>query len=127
MNGDAELAKADGHDAAQCRKADESVGLVFAVLGKRWNGVIIATLMNGPAHFAELRRAIEGISERMLADRLAELAEAGLVDREVQPGPPLRVSYSLTAAGEGLRPALAELRSWAQTCLRARSGAADAC
>ena len=69
--------------------------------------------MNGPGHFAELRRSVPGISERMLSDRLTELASLGLVVRTVEDGPPLRVSYRLTDAGEALKPAMAELIRWA--------------
>ncbi|MFE5325965.1 winged helix-turn-helix transcriptional regulator [Embleya sp. NPDC056575] len=104
-------------DAGQCAAAGGAVEGVFALLGKRWNGVILASLMNGPGRFAELGRAVSGISERMLSDRLAELGDAGLVSREVDSGPPLRVTYRLTPAGEALRPALEELGSWAEQFL----------
>ncbi|WP_051813438.1 winged helix-turn-helix transcriptional regulator [Streptomyces sp. NRRL S-340] len=103
--------------AGQCTAVGGAVERVFALLGKRWNGVILASLMGGPGRFAELRRAVSGISERMLSDRLAELGEAGLVSREVDAGPPLRVSYRLTPAGEALRPALEELGTWAERFL----------
>jgi DNA-binding HxlR family transcriptional regulator len=56
---------------------------VFALLGKRWTGLILSTLMSGPARFSELARSIEGLSERMLGERLNELGEAGLVERVV--------------------------------------------
>ncbi|WP_320780031.1 helix-turn-helix domain-containing protein [Streptomyces sp. CRN 30] len=104
-------------DAGQCSGVDDGVERVFTLLGKRWNGVILASLMSGPGRFAELRRAIGGISERMLSDRLAELGKAGLVTREVDEGPPLRVCYRLTSAGEALRPALEALGSWADRFL----------
>ena len=58
------------------------------MLGKRWTGLVLAALMNGPGHFAQLRRAVPGISERMLSDRLTELAALGLVVRTVEEGPP---------------------------------------
>lgn len=87
---------------------------VFVLLGKRWSGLILGALLEtGPAHFAELRRGISGISERILSNRLAELAAAGLIVREVEQGPPLGVVYRLTPAGEALRPALTELGRWA--------------
>ncbi|MFI6582841.1 winged helix-turn-helix transcriptional regulator [Embleya sp. NPDC050493] len=118
------MTKGQQGDAGQCAGAGGAVEDVFALLGKRWNGVILASLMNGPGRFAELGRAVNGISERMLADRLAELGEAGLVSREVDTGPPLRVTYLLTPAGEALRPALEELGSWAEQFLgAARQGA----
>jgi DNA-binding HxlR family transcriptional regulator len=86
---------------------------VFALLGKRWSGLILGTLLVGPARFSEMSRSIDGVSERMLSDRLNELAGAGLVEREVQDGPPVAVVYRLTARGEALRPALDELERWA--------------
>ncbi|MER0242261.1 helix-turn-helix domain-containing protein [Streptomyces sp. HSW2009] len=100
-----------------CRQADAGVTRVFELFGKRWTGLIVATLMSGGAHFAELRRAIPGISERMLSDRLTELAAVGLVAREVDAGPPLRVFYRLTEGGEAIEPALRELGRWAETYL----------
>ncbi|MFE9422468.1 winged helix-turn-helix transcriptional regulator [Kitasatospora sp. NPDC006697] len=96
-----------------CGSVDIGLTKVFALLGKRWSGLVVAVLSHHAAHFADLRRAIPGISERMLSDRLSELAEAGLVLREVDEGPPLRVSYRLTEAGRALGPALEELRRWA--------------
>jgi DNA-binding HxlR family transcriptional regulator len=97
-----------------CSGVDLALTRVFALLGKRWTGLVVAVLNHQPAHFAELRRAITGISERMLSDRLTELADAGLVTREVNPGPPLRVRYALTDAGHALGPALEELQRWAE-------------
>jgi DNA-binding HxlR family transcriptional regulator len=102
-----------------CGRASEELTQVFALLGKRWSGLVLAVLMAGPARFAELRRAVPGISERMLSDRLSELAAAGLVSREVLDGPPLGVSYRLTRAGRALSPALEELSRWAQEHLPA--------
>ena len=100
-----------------CTEPESSITRVFQVLGKRWTGLVIAALMNGPGHFAQLRRAVPGISERMLSDRLTELGVLGLVLRTVEEGPPLRVSYRLTAAGQALQPAMAELTRWAETHL----------
>ncbi|MDB1086307.1 helix-turn-helix domain-containing protein [Streptomyces sp. ACA25] len=95
---------------------------VFQLLGKRWTGLVVASLMHGPRGFAELRRGVSGISERMLSDRLTELAEAGLLVREVTCGPPVRVTYRLTEAGHGLRPAMVELTRWAELHLPQESG-----
>ena len=86
---------------------------MFALLGKRWSGLIIGTLLDGPARFSEITRLVDGVSERMLSDRLNELTAAGLIEREVVEGPPISVIYRLTPRGEGLRPALAELERWA--------------
>ncbi|GGZ30367.1 winged helix-turn-helix transcriptional regulator [Streptomyces poonensis] len=105
---------AQSHEAGACKRVDESITRVFQLLGKRWTGPIVAVLVEQPAHFADLCRAIPGISERMLSDRLSELGTAGLVVRQVDEGPPLRVSYRLTEAGAALRPALEELGEWAK-------------
>ncbi|WP_346177270.1 helix-turn-helix domain-containing protein [Streptomyces cuspidosporus] len=102
------------HDQKACMKVDGGMTRVFELLGKRWTGLIVAVLTERAAYFAELRRAIPKISERMLTDRLTELVAAGLVLREVDPGPPLRVTYRLTESGRALEPALNELARWAE-------------
>jgi DNA-binding HxlR family transcriptional regulator len=98
------------HDPRAC---DEALARAFGFLGKRWNGVILAVLLAGPAGFAELKRAVNGISDSVLADRLSELSRAGLVDRSVKEGPPVSVSYVLTPAGQALLPVLDGLAKWA--------------
>ncbi|MFE2374433.1 winged helix-turn-helix transcriptional regulator [Streptomyces sp. NPDC059398] len=105
------------HSEQTCKQVGGAITRVFELLGKRWTGLIVAVLMQQPVYFADLRRAIPGISERMLSDRLTELAAAGLLVREVDEGPPLRVSYRLTEAGRALGPALHELGQWAEAYL----------
>jgi DNA-binding HxlR family transcriptional regulator len=91
----------------------EALTAVFALLGKRWSGIIIGTLMSGPSRFTEISRQVQGLSERMLSERLNELVAAGLIERTVLSGPPVGVEYRLTPRGEALRPALDELGLWA--------------
>ncbi|AZM64081.1 MULTISPECIES: winged helix-turn-helix transcriptional regulator [unclassified Streptomyces] len=105
------------HETEACKRVNGGITRVFQLLGKRWTGPIVAVLVEQPAYFADLRRAIPGISERMLSDRLTELGAAGLVIREVDEGPPLRVAYRLTESGAALEPALKELGRWADTHL----------
>ena len=83
------------------------------LIGKRWTGAIVFALTDGPLRFGELVKAVPGLSDRLLSRRLRELEEEGLVEREVEPGSPVRVTYSLTKAGVELGPAIAELKSWA--------------
>ena len=83
------------------------------LIGKRWSGATIWALAEGPLRFAELKRSIPGLSDRLLSQRLRELEEAGLMTREVEDGPQVKVTYSLTEMGEGLRPAVLALREWA--------------
>jgi DNA-binding HxlR family transcriptional regulator len=96
---------------------DEALTRVFALLGKRWTGPIIGSLCDGPARFAEMARAVPGITEGMLSARLQELQEAGIVHREVVAGPPIASVYALTDRGRALEPALVELARWAQANL----------
>ena len=86
---------------------------IFELLGKRWTGVVVDLLLQRPARFSELARAVPGLSERVLGERLRELEEAGVVERTVDPGPPITVTYALSQLGAGLEPAMAELRTWA--------------
>ncbi len=100
---------------------DDALTSVFAVLGKRWTGVVIGVLLERPARFAEIARAIPGITESMLSARLTELRDAGLLTREVIDGPPIASLYRLTPGGEALRPALTALGEWAHTHMSPRA------
>jgi DNA-binding HxlR family transcriptional regulator len=95
-------------------RCDEALTSVFALLGKRWTGVIIGSMLERPARFSELAEAIPGITDTMLSARLAELQEAGLARREVLAGPPIASVYELTERGAALRPALTALAGWAE-------------
>jgi DNA-binding HxlR family transcriptional regulator len=88
---------------------------VLRLVGKRWTLAILAALMHGPARFSELARAVPGLSERVMSERLQELCEAGLIAREAEPGPPPGTRYQLTPLGERLRPAVESLMEAALT------------
>jgi DNA-binding HxlR family transcriptional regulator len=92
---------------------DAALARAFRFLGKRWNGILLGTLVQGPAGFAQLRRAVPGISDSVLSERLSELGAAGLVERTVDAGPPVSVTYQVTEAGMALVPALQALSAWA--------------
>ncbi|HEX4442874.1 MAG TPA: helix-turn-helix domain-containing protein [Galbitalea sp.] len=101
------------------RACDGALVRAFSLIGKRWNGVILGTLMDGPASFSELRRGVAGISDSVLSERLSELSGAGLVLRTVSAGPPVTVGYALTASGEALVPTLNQLIRWSAANLPA--------
>lgn len=101
----------------QCISADATLTRAFDLLGKRWTGVMLATLRDSAVGFRVLSRAIPGISDSVLSDRLSELADAGLVVRTVREGPPVSVTYALTEAGEALLPALEQISRWADLYL----------
>src|ERR671935_2043748 len=88
------------------------------LIGRRWTGAIVAVLLdNGPLRFSEIAQAVPELSDRLLSERMKELEARGVVVRHVEPGPPVRVTYELTAMGFELQPALQELKSWARAWL----------
>ncbi|MDX6467875.1 MAG: hypothetical protein QOI27_2915 [Gaiellaceae bacterium] len=98
----------------ECIRSDAALTRAFRFLGKRWYAVILGALSSGPAGFRELSRAIGGISDSVLSDRLADLSATGLIARCVEEGPPVTVSYALTDRGHALMPALDQVSMWAQ-------------
>jgi DNA-binding HxlR family transcriptional regulator len=100
--------------ADDCVAADESLVRAFDLLGKRWTGVLLATLREGQVGFRALTRAVPGISDSVLSDRLGELTGAGLITRTVAEGPPVSVTCTLTRAGRELLPALEQIGRWAE-------------
>jgi DNA-binding HxlR family transcriptional regulator len=84
----------------------------FDILGKKWTGHIVLALLPGALRFNELAQQLEVVSDRVLAARLRELEEEGIVQRQVIAETPVRVEYALTAKGKALEPALKALRQW---------------
>lgn len=84
------------------------------ILGKRWTGLILDTLLQGPQRFCELTSTVEGLSDRVLSDRLRELEAEGIVERVVFPQIPVRVEYRLTEKGRALEPVVQAIHTWAQ-------------
>jgi DNA-binding HxlR family transcriptional regulator len=82
-------------------------------IGDRWTVLIIGVLGHREARFSELRRSIEGISQKMLTQTLRGLERDGLVSRTVYPEVPVRVEYALTHAGRTLLEPLTALQEWA--------------
>ena len=87
------------------------------LIGKRWTGSVVYALLPGPARFNQLLAGIPGISDRVLTERLRELEGEGLVERLVDPGPPVRVTYRLTECGRDLEPVVVDVARWASDWL----------
>ena len=102
------------HTQALCDRFHRAIELI----GGRWTGALIRTLLNGPARYCALKEAVPDISDRMLSERLRELEAEGIVERLVTPVSPVRVEYRLTAKGEALEPTLKALGKWAQRYIR---------
>jgi DNA-binding HxlR family transcriptional regulator len=86
----------------------------FELLGKRWTGLIIRSLMNGAKRFSDIQEIIPNLSARMLTERFKELEEHGILLRSVYPEMPVRIEYELTEKGRDLEKAMNEIQSWAE-------------
>ena len=82
------------------------------MLGCKWKVLIIRELLTGTKRFGELKRAVTGITQKVLTSKLREMEELGLLEREVYPQIPPKVEYTLTDIGYSLRPVLESLKCW---------------
>jgi DNA-binding HxlR family transcriptional regulator len=99
-------------------EADGSCQLVRDVLtrvGDKWSVLIIVLLGDGPKRFSEVKRTVEGISQRMLTLTLRGLERDGVVVRTVYPTVPPRVEYSLSPLGKTLLKTVGDMANWALT------------
>lgn len=101
------------HSPAECAKAIVPISEAVAQIGGKWTLHVIALLVARPMRFSELRRAIPGVSQKMLAATLRDLERDGFVTRKVTPSIPPRVDYELSAMGYELRKPLRALGQWA--------------
>jgi DNA-binding HxlR family transcriptional regulator len=90
-----------------------AVRTVLDRVGDKWSVLLVSLLGDGPMRFNELRRSIEGISQRMLTLTLRGLERDGLVNRTVYPPIPPRVDYELTELGRTLLDPVLALGAWA--------------
>jgi DNA-binding HxlR family transcriptional regulator len=101
------------HSYFDCARAITPVADVLAQIGGKWTIFIITALSHGPRRFSELKREIEGISQKMLTATLRDLERDGFVTRTVTPSIPPRVDYELTEMGLELREPLSAIGDWA--------------
>ena len=95
------------------KPAVASPGQTLALIADKWAVLVITTLAGGSLRYNALRRAIAGVSQKMLTQTLRDLECNGLVERTVHPDTPPRVEYGLTPLGRTLVEALTVLRDWA--------------
>jgi len=106
------------HTSSACR----SVTPVLNRVGDKWSMQVVMALSNGSKRFSELKRGIDGVSQRMLTLTLRGLERDGLISRHVTPTIPPRVDYELTELGQSLREPVIALGQWALDhidCIRA--------
>ncbi len=101
------------HDAgavsAYCPAFQDTLELV----GRRWSGAIIRSLLAGRVRFSDMLADIPGLSDRLLSERLRELEGRGLVVRTVYPETPVRIEYHLTPRGQDLDDIVRAVDGWA--------------
>lgn len=91
------------------------------LIGSRWTGAIIQTLLQGKTRYALIKAAIPDITDRMLSERLRSLEAEDLVTRWVIADTPVRVEYELTDKGRSLQDALREIGAWAERWIPLKS------
>jgi DNA-binding HxlR family transcriptional regulator len=82
------------------------------VLSRPWNGLLLNVLQGGPLRFGELAERAAGPGDKVLSARLKDLEARGLIVRQVDPGPPVRVLYELTARGRGFGRVAEAIERW---------------
>jgi len=95
-------------DEVECRGFQTAIELV----GRRWTGAILLSLARGARRFGEIIRSVDGLSDRLLSQRLKELEAQGLVERTVVPTTPAHSRYVLSTRGIRLMEALQPLVEW---------------
>ena len=88
------------------------VATTVRLIGSKWKLLIIRNLLQRPWRFNELKKNLEGISQKVLTDSLRSMEADGIVTRTVYPGVPPRVEYALSELGESMRPVMDAMEKW---------------
>ncbi|MBO5291617.1 MAG: helix-turn-helix transcriptional regulator [Lachnospiraceae bacterium] len=88
------------------------VATTVALIGSKWKLLIIRNLLQRPWRFNELKKDLEGISQKVLTDSLRSMEEDGIITRTVYPEVPPRVEYALSDLGKTLKPILDSMVEW---------------
>ena len=107
------LSPSDTDVTAQDHSSCRRVTPVLNRVGDKWSMQVVMQLADGPKRFSELKRALDGVSQRMLTLTLRGLERDGLISRHVTPTIPPRVDYELTELGNSLREPVMALGAWA--------------
>ena len=85
------------------------------IVGGRWKATVLEQLLQGNKRFSELKRAINGITQRTLSLQLRDLQSTGIIERTVYPDAPPRVVYAITPLGKSLGPLLDAMCHWGKS------------
>ena len=91
---------------------DCPVATTVQLIGSKWKLLIIRNLLARPWRFNELRKSLDGISQKVLTDSLRSMEEDGIITRTVYPEVPPRVEYALSGLGESMRPIITAMESF---------------
>ena len=88
------------------------VATTVALIGNKWKLLIIRNLLVRPWRFNELRKSLDGISQKVLTESLRQMESDGIITRTVYPEVPPHVEYALSELGESMRPILDSMQEW---------------
>ena len=88
------------------------VATTVQLIGSKWKLLIMRNLLARPWRFNELKKDLEGISQKVLTDSLRSMEEDGIITRTVYPEVPPRVDHALSALGESMRPIIGAMEAW---------------
>ena len=88
------------------------VATTVQMIGSKWKLLIMRNLLQRPWRFNELKKDLEGISQKVLTDSLRSMEADGIITRTVYPEVPPRVEYALSALGESMRPIMDAMEIW---------------
>lgn len=99
--------------AADCLEPCPRYDRAISILGKKWNCMIIRCMLAEPRRFSDISNYVEGLSDRLLSQRLHELEQSGIVERRVYDRKPVLVEYALTEKGAAFRQVVEAIQRWA--------------
>ena len=88
------------------------VATTVSLIGSKWKLLIMRNLLARPWRFNELKKDLDGISQKVLTDSLRSMEEDGLITRTIYPEVPPRVEYALSEIGESMRPIIRSMETW---------------
>ena len=97
---------------------DCPVATTVSLIGNKWKLLILRNLLVAPNRFTDLKKGIDGISQKVLTDNLRSMEQDGLVIRTVYPEVPPKVEYKLSELGESLRPIIKSMEEWGNNFLK---------
>ena len=104
--------------AKNTKENDCPVATTVSLIGNKWKLLIIRNLLLGTQRFTELKKGIDGISQKVLTDNLRSMEEDGLIIRKVYPEVPPKVEYKLSELGESLKPIIKAMEIWGNEFLK---------